>query len=180
MLVKKQENGQPLWGVIVETEAYSEQEPACHGYRRRSKSNETLFGEPGHLYVYISYGVHYCINLVTGHSEYANGVLLRSIAMPNENERITSGPALIAKRFGINQAHDRLLITGENKIFVGRRPASLNSPKIVTTNRIGISKAKDLNWRWYLHASRSISKRAKGDKTPPHNEAWIPTESDGP
>jgi len=58
--VKRQAGGELLWGVIVETEAYSQLEPACHGYRRRSPSNETLFGEPGRFYVYVSYGIHHC------------------------------------------------------------------------------------------------------------------------
>jgi DNA-3-methyladenine glycosylase len=61
LLVKRQADGESLWGVIVETEAYSQEEPACHGYRRRSPSNETLFGEPGRFYVYVSYGIHHCV-----------------------------------------------------------------------------------------------------------------------
>ena len=57
LLVKRQADGSLLWGVVVETEAYSQEEPACHGYRRRSPCNETLFGEPGRFYVYVSYGI---------------------------------------------------------------------------------------------------------------------------
>jgi len=64
LLVKRQPNGELLWGVVVETEAYSQEEPACHGYRSRTPSNETLFGEPGRFYVYVSYGIHHCVNVV--------------------------------------------------------------------------------------------------------------------
>ncbi|MFZ9281052.1 MAG: DNA-3-methyladenine glycosylase, partial [Prochlorococcaceae cyanobacterium] len=65
LLVKRQPDGELFWGVIVETEAYCQSEPACHGHRRRSPSNETLFGEPGRFYVYVSYGIHHCVNVVT-------------------------------------------------------------------------------------------------------------------
>ena len=64
-LVKRQTDGSLLWGVIVETEAYSQVDPATRGYRRRSPSNETLFGEPGWFDVVVSYGIHHCVNVVT-------------------------------------------------------------------------------------------------------------------
>ena len=62
--MKSQPNGELLWGVIVETEAYCQSEPSCPGHRRRSPSNETLFGEPGRFYVYVSYGIHHCVKRV--------------------------------------------------------------------------------------------------------------------
>ncbi len=179
-LVKHQEGGELLWGVIVETEAYSQDDPACHGYRRRSPQNETLFGEPGRFYVYVSYGIHHCVNVVTDRAEWANGVLLRAIALPDEPERIAAGPALLARRFGLDRSDDRRAVTGENDLWLAPRPAAFGTPTIVSTTRIGISQGQDLSWRWYLKCSRSISRRAKGDRTPPLQQAWLASASDGP
>ena len=180
MLVKRQANDGLLWGVIVETEAYSQDEPACHGYRRRSPQNETLFGEPGRFYVYVSYGIHHCVNVVTDRAEWANGVLLRAIALPEEPERIAAGPALLARRFGLDRSDDRTLVTGENDVWLAPRPAVIGKPTIVSTTRIGISQGQDLSWRWYLKCSRSISRRAKGDRTPSLAQAWQPCVGDSP
>ena len=74
LLLKRQADGELMSGVIVETEAYCQSEPASHGHRRRSPSNETLFGEPGRFYVDVSYGIHHCVNVVTGCLDWANGV----------------------------------------------------------------------------------------------------------
>ena len=174
-LVKRQDDGSLLWGVIVETEAYSQDDPACHGYRRRSPQNETLFGEPGRFYVYVSYGIHHCVNVVTGRAEWANGVLLRAVAMPGEPERIAAGPGLLSRRFDISRRHDNSPACGENELWLAPRPSVLNSPELVITTRIGISQAQDLPWRWYLQASRSVSRRVRGDRMPALNQAFIPT-----
>jgi DNA-3-methyladenine glycosylase len=203
--VKRQPSGELLWGVIVETEAYSQSEPACHGHRRRSPSNETLFGEPGRFYVYVSYGIHHCVNVVTDRADWANGVLLRAVALPGEQERIGAGPALLARRFGLDRAWDATAATPQEGLWLAPRPqplaawlneatgrppaddllaakapsqAAAEASAVVQTSRIGISQAQELPWRWYLRASRSVSRRAPGDRRPPPAEAWWPKPED--
>ena len=171
LLVKRQPSGALLWGVIVETEAYSQDDPACHGYRRRSPSNETLFGEPGRFYVYVSYGIHHCVNVVTDRADWANGVLLRAVALPGESERVAAGPALLARRFAIDRGHNAQRVDPAGGLWLSPRPEwlqSLGPEALMQTTRIGISQGQDLPWRWYLRASRSVSRRARGDRTP----AW--------
>ena len=179
-LVKRQSDGHLLWGVIVETEAYSQDEPACHGYRRRSPQNETLFGEPGLLYVYVSYGIHHCVNVVTDRPEWANGVLLRAVALPDAPERVAAGPGLLARRFGIDRQFDALSVLGDCDLWLAPRPAEFIDPDLVTTTRIGVSQGEHLPLRWYLKSSRSISKRARGDRSPKPSEALRPSPSWAP
>ena len=193
--MKRQAGGELLWGVIVETEAYSQAEPACHGHRRRSPSNETLFGEPGRFYVYVSYGIHHCVNVVTHRADWANGVLLRAAALPGEPERIAAGPALLARRFGIDRVWDATAANPQEGLWLAPRPqpqaawldaeapsqpASSGAPTVLQTSRIGISRGQELPWRWYLRASRSVSRRAPGDRRPPLEQAWWPRAEDGP
>jgi len=176
-------------GGIVATEAYCQSEAACHGHRRRSPSNETLFGDPGRFYVYVSYGIHHCVNAVTGHRDWANGVLLRAVAVPGAPERIAAGPALLARHFGIDRRHDGLptkggLPSGGQGPRIAAQPEGFREwcagqpaagrPLIVTTTRIGIRQAQDLPWRWYLAGSRSVSRRQRGDRTPARDQAWDP------
>ena len=175
LLVKRQAGGALLWGVIVETEAYSQSELACHGHRRRTPSNETLFGEPGRFYVYVSYGIHHCVNVVTDRAEWANGVLLRAVAIPAEHERVAAGPALLARRFGLDRSHDALPAQSRCGTWLAPRPPHLEAlgpNDLVQTSRIGISQGQELPWRWYLSRSRSVSRRAPGDRMPPQAQTW--------
>lgn len=180
-LVQRQADGSLLWGVLVETEAYCQSEPACHGHRRRSPSNETLFGAPGQFYVYVSYGIHHCVNVVTGRADWANGVLLRAASLAGEPERIAAGPGLLARRFGLDRRHDRLPSDPASGLWLASRCDTLTpllegsaSPALIQTRRIGIRQGQDLPWRWYLRASRSVSRRAPGDRPPHLHEAWTP------
>ncbi|MFZ0409422.1 MAG: DNA-3-methyladenine glycosylase [Cyanobium sp.] len=178
LLVKRQPTSELLWGVIVETEAYCQSEPACHGHRRRTPSNETLFAEPGHFYVYVSYGIHHCVNLVTGRADWANGVLLRAVALPGESERTAAGPALLARRFGLDRRHDAQPAHPESGLWLAPRPPALatwltaastadsGDSALMQTRRIGLSRGQELPWRWYLRASRAVSRRAAGDRRP--------------
>ena len=173
LLVKRQASGELLWGLIVETEAYCQSDPACHGCRRRSPSNETLFGEPGRFYVYVSYGIHHCVNVVTGCADWANGVLLRAAWLPEEHERIAAGPALLAKRFGLSKLHDAMVVDPGAGVWLAPRPpevtaalASCEPSAVIQTTRIGLSQGQELPWRWYWQASRSVSRRMRGDRQP--------------
>ncbi len=186
--MKRQEGGELLWGVIVETEAYSQDDPACHGHRRRTPSNETLFGEPGRFYVYVSYGIHHCVNVVTGHGNWANGVLLRALAIPGEPERLAAGPALLTRQVGLTCRQDGLVVEPASGLWLAPRlpelaaligfaepePAHGEASPLVCCRRIGLSQGQELRWRWYLRASRSVSRRAPGDRCPGRDQAWRP------
>tara|TARA_B100000963_G_scaffold198559_1_gene172831 strand:- start:3144 stop:3551 length:408 start_codon:yes stop_codon:yes gene_type:complete len=124
-----------------------------------------LFGEPGLFYVYRSYGIHYCLNLVTDRENFASGVLIRSVFIDQGQERVASGPGLLTKKFRIDKTFDGLKSYDNNHLNIFNKEF-INKNELVNTTRIGISKAKDLEWRWYLKRSRSVSKREKGDKLP--------------
>ena len=165
-LVRRNDDNKILQGIIVETEAYSQEDEACHGFNKRTNSNEVLFGEPGNFYIYRSYGIHHCLNIVTHKNNFASGVLIRSIFINNEDERVASGPGLITKKFIINKEFNGLKSFDNAHLKILKRDIKVSEEDLMQTTRIGISKAKDLKWRWYLKSSRSISKREKGDKNP--------------
>ncbi len=166
ILVRSDKQNKLLKGIIVETEAYSQEEEACHGFRKRTISNATLFGEPGLFYVYKSYGIHHCLNLVTDRNNFASGVLIRSVFIDLEQERVASGPGLVTRKFEINEKLNSLKSYDNKFLQIFKPKRIIKNNELIQTSRIGISKAKDLQWRWYLKSSRSVSKRAKGDKMP--------------
>jgi DNA-3-methyladenine glycosylase len=169
LLVRRQPSGALLWGVIVETEAYT---------------------QDGQFYVYRCYGIHHCVNVVTDRAEWASGVLLRAAALPAGPERQASGPGLLARCFGIEQHHDGQGACGEGPLWLAPRPSFLqallspapNAPSadapLRQDRRIGISAAVDQPWRWYLGLSRSVSRRAQGDRQPASAAAWRPEQLD--
>ena len=165
-LIKKNNEKDQIKGIIVETEAYSQEEEACHGFKKITQSNKTLFGEPGTFYIYKSYGIHHCLNIVTDKKNFASGVLIRAVFIPTKDERLASGPGLVTKTFGIDISFNSLEVLNNDSLWITQRDSILKQKDLIQTTRIGISKAKNIKWRWYLKNSRSVSKRLKGERTP--------------
>ena len=165
-LIKKNNEKSQVKGVIVETEAYSQEEEACHGFRKKTESNKSLFGKPGTFYIYKSYGIHHCLNIVTDKENFASGVLIRAVFVSKNNERLASGPGLVAKIFGVDISFNSLEVLNNKSLWISQRDSTVEQKDLIQTTRIGISKAKNIKWRWYLKNSRSVSKRLKGDRTP--------------
>ena len=89
--------------------------------------------------------------------------------MDNMNDRLASGPGLVTKTFGIDRSFNSLEVLNNNSLWISQRKFMIKQKDLIQTTRIGISKAKNIKWRWYLKNSRSVSKRVKGDRTPKSN-----------
>jgi DNA-3-methyladenine glycosylase len=153
-------------GRIVEVEAYDREDPASHGFRGQTPRNGSMFGPPGHAYVYRSYGVHWCLNFVCEEEGVAAAVLVRALeptrglaAMRGrrglEDERLLcSGPGRLCQALALTGEHDGLRLD--------RRPFALVEPpapaQVVRGPRVGISQAVELPWRYGLVGSRFLSR----------------------
>jgi DNA-3-methyladenine glycosylase len=154
-------------GPIVEVEAYHHTDPAAHSHHGRTQRNAVMFGPPGHVYVYRSYGIHWCLNFVCEPEGSASAVLIRAL-MPTDgldtmkgrrgvqDERLLcSGPGRLCEALAITGAH--------NGMRLDRAPFRLfcrtEAVPIESGPRIGISKAIDLPWRYGLAGSRYLSRR---------------------
>lgn len=153
-------------GRIVEVEAYDQEDPASHAYRGRTPRNEVMFGPPGHAYVYRSYGIHWCLNLVCGAEGVPEAALVRALEPTagldlqrrrrgvEELRALCSGPGKLCQALGITGDHDGLPLD--------RAPFRLEQrkevPEIVTAPRVGITRATELNWRYLEAGSPYVSR----------------------
>jgi DNA-3-methyladenine glycosylase len=160
-------------GRIVETEAYDESEPASHTFVGKTARNAVLFGPPGRAYVYRSYGLHWCLNVVCMPARHGAGVLIRAIeptrgiaAMRerrglHELRLLCSGPGRLCQALGVTHAVNglrfdrspfRLVPRGDDEMFA-----------VAAGMRIGISKSRELPWRFVLAGSAFLSKPMRAD-----------------
>ena len=153
-------------GIIVEVEAYSPDDPASHAFRGRTERNASMFGPPGTLYVYRSYGIHWCVNVTCEGVGVGAAVLLRALEptsgldqMRNRRGEVAdrllcAGPGRLTQALGITSEHDGLSI-GKAPFALAPPPAAV---EIAETPRVGITKAADVPWRYVIKGSRWVSR----------------------
>jgi DNA-3-methyladenine glycosylase len=151
-------------GTIVEVEAYEPTDPASHAYNGRTARNATMFGPPGHAYVYSSYGIHWCLNFTCG--QVHGAILIRALEPTQgldemrarrglgDQRLLCSGPGRLTQALGITRAYDGLPL--DRPPFALRLPSA--TPEIVTGRRIGLTKAVEKPWRYGLAGSRFVSR----------------------
>jgi len=154
-------------GRIVEVEAYDQEDPASHGYRGRTPRTASMFGPPGHAYVYRSYGIHWCLNLVCGDEGRAEAALVRALEPSRRldamRERrgveapraLCSGPGKVCQALGITRVHDGLALDEPPFELLARE----SEPQLAVGARIGITRAVDKPWRYGLAGSPFLSRR---------------------
>lgn len=156
-----------LVGRIVETEAYDQTDAASHSYRGPTARTQVMFGPAGYLYVYFTYGLHYCCNVVCGPAGQGAAVLIRAVEPLSGQELMTArrhgqtnhladGPAKLCQAFGINQTLNGHDLT-QPPLQLSLQPP-LQPAEIVQTTRIGISQATDKPWRFYIKNNHFVSK----------------------
>ena len=155
-----------IGGIIVEVEAYHHTEPAAHSFRGPTPRNRVMFGPPGFVYVYRSYGIHWCVNFVCEKQGSASAVLIRALEPTHgiapmrrrrhlDDERsLCSGPGKLTQALGITDKHNGLALDAP-PIALHARTAK---PEIEAGVRIGITKAVELPWRYGLKGSKFLSK----------------------
>ncbi|MEL6246880.1 MAG: DNA-3-methyladenine glycosylase [Cyanobacteria bacterium J06627_15] len=166
-------NGDTCSGLIVETEAYLPDDPACHAYRGRTASNAHMFGPPGYSYVYFIYGMYHCLNVVTAAEGMGSAVLIRAVALAQvpagvddkgKPNRVAAGPGKLCRTLQIDRSDSGLAFTPENSLWVSARTPvfeqalATQEQTLTQTIRIGLSKAVEQPWRWYLTGHPAVSK----------------------
>lgn len=175
-LVRRFDDGTEYRGVIVETEAYTPGDPACHAYRRRTVRNEVMFDAAGSGYVYLIYGMYHCLNVVTDQDSVPSAVLIRALDLADippwvddkqrkPPHRIAAGPGKLCRALKIDLSLNGTLLRPHEALWLEHRSPSfqqrVNTGNItfVQTTRIGLTRGVELPWRWYVKGCPAVSKR---------------------
>jgi DNA-3-methyladenine glycosylase len=178
-----------LIGRIVEVEAYRENDPASHSYHGRTKRNDVMFWKGGHLYVYFTYGMHFCANVVTREEGVGEAVLLRAVEPMGgigvmmrrrgrrskdrlleywsngrlinlpANPLLTNGPAKLCEAFGITRKHNGVDLCGKEIWIASDSHRASHFPRVSSSPRVGIRNGRDKKWRFYVRGSVWVSRK---------------------
>ncbi|HSX06860.1 MAG TPA: DNA-3-methyladenine glycosylase [Candidatus Saccharimonadia bacterium] len=170
-LLVRELDGERLVGRIVETEAYDQTDAASHSYRGRTPRTDVMFGPAGHMYVYFTYGMHYCMNIVCGPEGHGAAVLIRALE-PIEGEAVmllnrggrggtavSNGPAKVCQALAINKHWNGHNLRNQPLQLMIQPPVEL--AQIVQTIRVGITQAADVPWRFYIRDNPYVSKQSE-------------------
>ena len=173
ILVRRLGDGTRLAARIVETEAYEPGDPASHSYRGPTARNTVMFASPGHLYVYFTYGMHFCMNVVTGRADEGSAVLLRAaepldgveamrLHRGRENvQELCAGPARLCQAFGVDRALDGADLVSDRDLWIGEGTAVAVS-RVTAGPRIGIRVGIEHPWRFSVKDDPFVSGRSPG------------------
>jgi DNA-3-methyladenine glycosylase len=169
VLVRTLADGTRLAARLVEVEAYAQGDPASHSYRGRPTARtEVMFGPPGRLYVYFTYGQHFCSNVVTGPDGVGSAVLLRAaeplegLEVMAENRRmddlrlLCSGPARLTQAFGVARPENATDLVRDPSLFL-LSGAALEPDAIAVSTRVGVNKGGERPWRFFERGSAFVS-----------------------
>ncbi|MDP4175135.1 MAG: DNA-3-methyladenine glycosylase [Bacteroidota bacterium] len=174
--VRLSNNNLMLSGKIVEVEAYDGSvDQAAHTFKGKTPRNEVMFGQGGYLYVYFTYGMYYCCNIVTGNENEGKAVLIRAIEplegivqmavnrfqkdFINDKElrNLANGPGKLCMAFGITKEYNGTDLLGERIFLLDQK--KIPEENIISTTRIGITKSVELPWRFYIKNNPYVSHR---------------------
>lgn len=166
-------DGERMIGRIVEVEAYrGSDDPASHAFRGRTPRNAPMFGDPGHAYVYFTYGNHYCLNITTQKAGTPGAILLRAVEpvegietmrrfRPNvPDSELTNGPGKLTKALSIDKSLNEQDMTIKGPLFVA--DPGKDDLEIWRSTRVGIGEGLDRLWRFYIKGNPYVSKRGGG------------------
>jgi DNA-3-methyladenine glycosylase len=155
---------------LVEVEAYGgEEDPASHAWRGPTPRTRVMYGPPGHAYVYLSHGIHWCLNVVTGPPGRASAVLLRAGEVVEGEDlatwrrggadpiRLARGPGLLGRALGLDGSWDGIDLTDRTTRLGLRRGAPLEDDQVVSTGRVGVRRGIDTPWRFLVHGNPHVS-----------------------
>jgi DNA-3-methyladenine glycosylase len=160
-----------LEGIIVETEAYrGYDDAASHAYRGPTRRNQVMFGEPGHAYVYFTYGMHYCLNVTTEPAGQPGAVLIRAVQpvkgivemkkrrRTEHVKALSNGPAKLTQAFAVTKALNGCDLTSAGELYLAE-PSHPRKVRIAVTTRIGIKAGSEKPWRFYIKGNPFVSRR---------------------